>query len=664
LTSHRNQPAPTRPGGRTLLLTLLAASLALLWPAAATAETQAIRLVRPPRFVHLEVADLHDVFSDAAMTRARAAGDAVPAAPERLLVVRLVGVPMVHDRLAPADRAAVARKRYEGRIRDLLQATIDHARRAGATHLSVADLPREHGDAASVDATNARYAPLIESLDALVARRSFILTRTAGEPARLRRAMPRTFALADDRPILYRANRTWRAIGGGPDAAAAAGTEDLPWRPAEDELAQRRPVLARYVDPAAAAARADEAGDVTGGADILITSGEASRDVPDTVARHGHGGGRVAAPAPVATGGQVASAAPASLTVTEPASRRPAGDPAPAGDDDGRRRRRGSPPDDDGPALPLAGDEPTGDGTGDCSLLAPPGDKRLIHYQSVGFTHETAPGLVHPDVCAPGEGWNAHVRNVLEPLVDRLGPGTFDWWGHWIAGIWAIGDDWDDGYIRRRTLFEGLAIAREEFPELADFSPMAQYAHANGVGLFAYIGLPMCHDSQVGIPDWQRVDAHCDPSLFMHWYGEFVINGFKGVGHDLAAGSGQDTLALDSNYRNLRSLGVDPIVESMPWDHATWYYGFSAVAEYWGWELADQHPDIFTAEQVRARGGRAIHLVVRPGDDDDDGGDLQQWRFDLAKELLLDGHTVAVPLDQLAAAGLPIEELLEASLAQ
>jgi hypothetical protein len=308
-----------------------------------------------------------------------------------------------------------------------------------------------------------------------------------------------------------------------------------------------------------------------------------------------------------------------------------------------------------------AGGTYVGDGVGCVSAAC--GAKRLLHYQTVGHSHATAPGMVHPSVCSPTTGWQAHVETTLQPLVDALGPGTFDWWGQWVAGIWTLGGtqgaEWADTYVRRKKLFEALSIAREEFPPLVDFGPLAAFAGQNGIGLYSYIGVPMCHDYQQGFPDWQRIDEHCDPALLMHWYGEFIEHGFKGLGHDISAGSGRTSVAIITNYPLLRSLGIDPIIESMPWHRAAWYHGYSAVAEHWGWDLAAQHPKILTDEEVRANGGRAIHLVVNPSEPPPP--DIQLWRFNEAKARLEQGYTVAVPLDQLVEAGLPVHELVEAS---
>jgi hypothetical protein len=303
-----------------------------------------------------------------------------------------------------------------------------------------------------------------------------------------------------------------------------------------------------------------------------------------------------------------------------------------------------------------------GDGV-DC-VSAACGAKRLLHYQTVGHSHPEGPGLVHPDVCSPTLGWQAHVDVTLQPLVDQLGPGTFDWWGHWIAGIWTLGGtqgpEWEDTYVRRKKLFEAMSIAREEFPPLVDFGPLAAFAEQNGIGLYADIAVPMCHDYQQGYPDWQRIDEHCDPALLMHWYGEFIEHGFKGLAHDISAGSGRTSVAITTNYPILRSLGIDPILESVPWYRATWYIGYSAVAEQWAWDVATAHPDIYTDEEIRANGGRAIHLVIRPAGPPPP--DIQLWRFEEAKRLLEEGYTVAVPLDQLVRAQLPVHELVEASL--
>jgi hypothetical protein len=291
------------------------------------------------------------------------------------------------------------------------------------------------------------------------------------------------------------------------------------------------------------------------------------------------------------------------------------------------------------------------------------GPKRLLHYQTVGFSHPDNPGRVAPNICTPREGWNVHVQRTLAPLVARLGPGSFDWWGQWPAGIWISRAEWGDEDKRRRVLFEGLAIARREFPQLADYGPLASYARANGIDLYAYIGLPLCDDPPKQIKAWNNRPEHCDPSNVTKYYGEFIRFGFKGVGHDLAAGLKKSSGALNRLFPALKSKGIEVFVESIPWTNQTHLRGYSVVAEEGLWLKAESHPSICNDAEIVEHGGRTVHTVLfhPDGNSKVPRQALQAWRFNTAKTLLRKGHTVAVPLDQLVKAGFPVEELVQAA---
>ncbi|MHC5115328.1 MAG: hypothetical protein ACYTGP_12975, partial [Planctomycetota bacterium] len=58
---------------------------------------------------------------------------------------------------------------------------------------------------------------------------------------------------------------------------------------------------------------------------------------------------------------------------------------------------------------------------------APTVGRRLLHYQTIGFSHESKLGRVAPNVCTRRDGWSGYIRKTLRPLVDRLGAGSFDW---------------------------------------------------------------------------------------------------------------------------------------------------------------------------------------------------------------------------------------------
>ncbi|MCP3904472.1 MAG: hypothetical protein GY715_12665, partial [Planctomycetes bacterium] len=157
--------------------------------------------------------------------------------------------------------------------------------------------------------------------------------------------------------------------------------------------------------------------------------------------------------------------------------------------------------------------------------------KRLLNYQTVGFSNNDALGRVSPLVVSPTEGWQDYLDHTLGPLVEHLGPDRFDLWRSNPGGVWddLVPLQLTDAH-ETYTLFEQMSVARERFPQLVDYTILAGFAEANGIDLYAYIGLPRC---DIDDPDYVFVPRpdHADPALFDEWYGEFVTFGFKGVGH-------------------------------------------------------------------------------------------------------------------------------------
>ncbi|MCP3904471.1 MAG: hypothetical protein GY715_12660 [Planctomycetes bacterium] len=283
--------------------------------------------------------------------------------------------------------------------------------------------------------------------------------------------------------------------------------------------------------------------------------------------------------------------------------------------------------------------------------------KRLINFLSVGFSDNDGLGRVSPHVVSEIDGWQAYVDNTLAPLVEYLGPGRFDMWLSNPGGVW---DDLVPLQLTATketyTLFEQMAIARDRFPQLAEYGPLATYAHANGVDLFAYIGLPRCDDDD---PDFvfDPQPDHCNAAMFDHWYGDFVTYGFKGIGHDFSATLAATSDAFAVNFPMVQAEGIDVYVESVPWWSSSQFLGLGVVAEEWLWENAEQFPENHMQEQtILDAGGRSIHLVLRPHPSFP-VHNLQQWRFLKAKQLLEEGKTIAVPLKPLLLAGHPIEQL-------
>jgi len=288
--------------------------------------------------------------------------------------------------------------------------------------------------------------------------------------------------------------------------------------------------------------------------------------------------------------------------------------------------------------------------------------KRLLHFQTVGFSNDNALGRVSPLVVSEEDGWQPYLDHTLGPIVERLGPDRFDLWLSNPGGIW---DDLVPMMLTETNetymLFEQMALARERFPQLVDYTLLAGYAEDHGIDLYAYIGVPRCDAEHAEFVFEPRPD-HADPAMFNEWYGEFVTFGFKGVGHDFSAALTPDSAALSNNIAMLEAAGMEIFIESVPWWSANHFLGYGVVAEEWLWDNARQYPGNHMQEsEIIEAGGRTIHLVLRPLP----GApvfNLLQWRFGMAKRLLGEGKTVAVPLEGLLYAGYPIEQL--ANLAQ
>jgi hypothetical protein len=291
----------------------------------------------------------------------------------------------------------------------------------------------------------------------------------------------------------------------------------------------------------------------------------------------------------------------------------------------------------------------------------PPGaHKRLMHFQSVAFStaSKTAPGRVSPHVCSPSAGWSAHVDNALGPLVRRLGPGTFDWWGHRTGGSWTVSGIALDTRTTTETEFEALDLARQRFPQLVNFAPLVEFARANGIELYGYVGFPRCDKG----PRFQfaAVPGHSDRTQMDRWYGEFVRSGFKGIGHDWSQYLPPESGVLTVNFPYLRNHGIEPFIEAMPERKDSHLLGWSVVLTETRLRHTERKPDkFFTVDEIRQAGGRVVIIFAHPPQNFE--GDVWRWRFDRAVARLKEGETVAVNLKGLAEHGLPIEQLVEFS---
>jgi len=293
---------------------------------------------------------------------------------------------------------------------------------------------------------------------------------------------------------------------------------------------------------------------------------------------------------------------------------------------------------------------------------APPpgGYKRLLHFQPVAFStaSKTAPGRVSPRVCSPLRGWNAHIENSLRPLVGRLGPGTFDWWGHRTGGSWTVSGIALDTRTTTETEFEALDLARRRFPQLVNFAPLVEFARANGIELYGYVGFPRCDEG----PQFQFAaePGHCDGTQMDRWYGEFVRSGFKGVGHDWSQSLPPESDALTVNFPYLRNHGIEPFIEAIPQRKDSHLLGWSVVVTETRLLYTERNPEkFFTVDEIRQAGGRVVIIFAHPPQNFE--GNVWRWRFDRALARLKEGETVVVNLTGLAETGHPIEQLVEFS---
>jgi hypothetical protein len=212
-------------------------------------------------------------------------------------------------------------------------------------------------------------------------------------------------------------------------------------------------------------------------------------------------------------------------------------------------------------------------------------------------------------------------------------------------------------------LYEQLFIARYRYPELVNYQPLQDFATDHGINLYGYIGFPLCESGNNNTGQtlgFETQPQHGDASQFLNWYREFVKFGFAGVGHDATGTLSHDSVWLNQIKPILQDLNIEVFIEANPKRNAGAHLlGLSAVAEHRVWKIreellnSDGETAFYTEEEIRKAGGRAIHLITWP----EGGGqgeiatapgfDIFEWRFKTAKQLLRNGHTVAVPLHSL-----------------
>jgi hypothetical protein len=163
--------------------------------------------------------------------------------PHQLVAAHLRDLPMCFRTLPAGERVELSRtfgddapRRYELATAALLAAVLDAAQRQrpGAL-LTVVGLPVEPEQAGisldSAQRTNQRYQAVIDRLGPFVtARRLVVFGSTLDEKVLAGMGMREALRLREDRPIVFQANTTWRALldddGPGYDRYLAAGQRD------------------------------------------------------------------------------------------------------------------------------------------------------------------------------------------------------------------------------------------------------------------------------------------------------------------------------------------------------------------------------------------------------------------------------------------------------
>jgi len=297
--------------------------------------------------------------------------------------------------------------------------------------------------------------------------------------------------------------------------------------------------------------------------------------------------------------------------------------------------------------------------------------KRLICMFTIGGSYSQGVAAIHPMHFNMDDGWQRIIDTKVSPLVDALGDGAFDWWGHNICGYWYDHDYfWASDEVPESMTFEQIKYARESIPSLADFSILRSFADGHDMELYAYVGQPRSYerDSTPGGMPFDTDFNHGNLAAFDEYYKELVDNRFIGLGHDASVHHPASSPWLTNMVPALKERGIDVFIESLPKRSHPHLLGLNVVAENRVWDSFGRYPEIwYTPDEIRAAGGRTLHLITWPfGQAPGDSGydpdfDNHAWQFSKTKELLLEGQTVVCPLHGLHTRGYPLAELVEAA---
>lgn len=147
-------------------------------------------------------------------------GDTTAKEPSRLITIRLTGAALAlsdarYKQVLTAGGAQEADRvstTYEQTLGQYLEAFLDAVRTtAPDVAISVLGLPLETRRGIDPNVANKNYQGVIERVDAFVAAKSIVLSGgTVTERIALRDGLPNALALRDGRPVVYRANGSWR----------------------------------------------------------------------------------------------------------------------------------------------------------------------------------------------------------------------------------------------------------------------------------------------------------------------------------------------------------------------------------------------------------------------------------------------------------------------
>lgn len=233
--------APPRGVGRARLSSrngLIAGAALLLAVLSVWSPTKAAASMRPGRSTDLRVlrVNVDDPLSVAMMNESgrttlatRLIREAAAQMPDdganAVTAIRVMGAPFAFGRLTEQSRQVIrtslpygadAASIYEKSFAAVLTRALDGLRqRYPQTRLSVFGLPYDAGGGPGFDihAVNARYADVIDRMDAFVSSRSFLLTGAdALDDTRIREALPETLRMAGDRPVYVQRNGAWTEL--------------------------------------------------------------------------------------------------------------------------------------------------------------------------------------------------------------------------------------------------------------------------------------------------------------------------------------------------------------------------------------------------------------------------------------------------------------------